>query len=294
MSLPKYGAYRDIGIPWIGPVPNHWTVTKLRYIACFSGGGTPSREIASYWNGDIPWVSPKDMKTEYIETTEEKITPAGLENSTSCLIDADRVLLVVRSGILKHTIPVATNSIPVSLNQDMKALTFDAQVCAPKFFMRWVQGMNDHLLLAWAKQGATVESIEHSYLADTIVPLPPIDEQIAIAAFLSREAAKIDTLIAEQEKLIALLAEKRQATISHAVTKGLDPKVSMEESGVAWLGKVPKHWKVAPLKRYWSITDCKHITAEFVEDGYARPRTRWRRCCCSRTTWVRTYAYMPS
>jgi type I restriction enzyme S subunit len=96
---------------------------------------------------------------------------------------------------------------------------------------------------------------------------PPLTEQIQIAAFLDRETAKIDALVAEQEKLIALLKEKRQAVISHAVTKGLDPSVPMKDSGVEWLGEVPAHWDTGPLKRYWSVTDCKHLTAEFVEDG---------------------------
>jgi type I restriction enzyme S subunit len=80
------------------------------------------------------------------------------------------------------------------------------------------------------------------------LPVVPLDEQKAIAVFLDRETAKIDALIAEQERLIALLAEKRQATISHAVTKGLDPKAPMKDSGVAWLGDVPAHWDVRPLK----------------------------------------------
>ena len=73
--------------------------------------------------------------------------------------------------------------------------------------------------------------------------------------------------MAEQEKLIALLQEKRQAVISHAVTKGLDPNVPMKDSGVEWLGEVPGHWEVTALKRHWTAADCKHVTAEFVEDG---------------------------
>lgn len=295
MSLPRYGEYKDSTVDWVGPVPSHWGLPKLKHFASFSGGGTPSRDVPSYWNGDIPWVSPKDMKAEQIERAEESITEAGLENSTSNLVDSGRVLLVVRSGILRHTIPVAMNSVPVALNQDMKALTFADGVCIPRFFMRWVQGLNDSLLVAWAKQGATVESIEQSYLADTVVPLPPLEEQVAIAAFLDREISKIDALIAEQEKLIALLAEKRQATISHAVTKGLDPKAPMKDSDVAWLGQVPAHWEVIRVKNvarlesghtpskqfpeYWedcdipwvSLNDSKQLAAhDYISDTVVR------------------------
>jgi type I restriction enzyme S subunit len=155
---------------------------------------------------------------------------------------------VVRSGILKHTIPVAINRVPVALNQDMKAITFENSRCLPRFFQRWVQGLNDQLLLAWSKQGATVESIEHTYLADIEIPLPPIAEQIAIDTFLDRETAKIDELVEEQQRLIELLREKRQAVISHAVTKGLDPNAPMKDSGIEWLDEVPEHWEILRLK----------------------------------------------
>jgi type I restriction enzyme S subunit len=102
-------------------------------------------------------------------------------------------------------------------------------------------------LLSWSKEGATVESIEHQYLVETLVPLPPREEQVAITTFLDNETAKIDALIAEQEKLITLLAEKRQATISRAVTRGLDPDTPMKDSEVPWLGEVPDHWNVVRL-----------------------------------------------
>lgn len=249
MSMPKYAEYKESGVEWLGEIPKHWRPAKIRTFTRFCGGGTPSRDNLNYWNGDIPWVSPKDMKAERIAGTEECITEEGLTASTSSMIDAGSLLMVVRSGILKHTIPVAINDLPVAMNQDMKALRFATGSATSKFFLRWVQGLNDFLLLAWAKQGATVESVEQDYLAETVVPLPPPEEQASITAFLDGATAKIDALIAEQETLLALLTEKRQATISHAVTRGLDPHVPMKDSGIAWLGEVPAHWEVVPLKR---------------------------------------------
>ncbi|WP_088370839.1 restriction endonuclease subunit S [Xanthomonas citri] len=98
--------------------------------------------------------------------------------------------------------------------------------------------------------------------------LPPADEQAAIAAFLDCETAKIGALIAEQEKLIALLAEKRQATISQAVTKGLNPSAPMKESGIPWLGQVPAHWSIRRLKYATdAVVDCPHETPTYDEDG---------------------------
>jgi type I restriction enzyme S subunit len=255
MSFPRYPAYKDSGVAWLGEVPAHWSLPKLKQFATFSGGGTPSRENQAYWSGDIPWVSPKDMKTERLTGAEESITATGLANSTASLVPPNRLLMVVRSGILKHTIPVAINQLEVALNQDMKALDFADEGLTSSFFLRWVQGLNDLLLLEWAKQGATVESIEHEYLANTVVPLPTAEERATITSFLDRETAKIDALVAEQEQLITLLKEKRQAVVSHAVTKGLDPSVPMKDSGVEWLGEVPAHWDVAQFRRYVSIAE---------------------------------------
>jgi type I restriction enzyme S subunit len=249
MSFPRYPKYKQSGVEWLGEVPEHWGLPKLKSVATFSGGGTPSRDNPAYWNGDIPWVSPKDMKSERIEGAEELITEEGLRSSASNLLPPGRVLIVVRSGILKHTIPIAITEIAVALNQDMKAFSFDRSKCVSRFFLRWVQGHNDQLLFAWAKQGATVESIEHSYLAQTVIPLPPLPEQTAIAEFLDRETGRIDELVAEQRRLMELLKEKRQAVISHAVTKGLNPHAPMKPSGIEWLGDVPVGWAVKRLKR---------------------------------------------
>ncbi len=210
------------GIPWLGDVPAHWEVKRLKSVATFSGGGTPSRDNPAYWNGNIPWVSPKDMKADRIDGAEESISEEGLRNSASNLLKPGRVLIVVRSGILKHTIPIAINETAVALNQDMKALSFETKKCVPQFFLRWVQGNNEQLLFDWAKQGATVESIEHNYLAQTLLPLPDIHEQKDIVAYLDTELARFDELTAEAERAIDLLHERRTALISAAVTGQID------------------------------------------------------------------------
>ncbi|MBZ4377505.1 restriction endonuclease subunit S [Corallococcus sp. AS-1-6] len=252
MSFPRYPEYKDSGVEWLGKVPSHWGLRKIKYIASFAGGGTPSRDRPDYWNGEIPWVSPKDMKSERIIGAEETITLDGLANSTATLIPTQRILMVVRSGILKHTIPVAINDTPVALNQDIKSIHFPTHHCNPDYFLRWVQGLNDILLSIWAKQGATVESIEHDYLSNTTIALPPPAEQSAIVAFLNREVIKLDELVAEQQRLIELLKEEREAVISHAVTKGLNPDAPMKPSGVEWLGEVPAHWRIVPLGKVTS------------------------------------------
>ncbi len=246
-SYQAYPEYKDSGVTWIKEIPKSWGVKPLKYLARFSGGGTPSKDQPAYWGGNIPWVSPKDMKTSLISTSIDKITRKAIAQSSTSLIDAEALLIVVRSGILQHSIPVAINTVPVALNQDMKALRF-SNIYDVKFAYYVVQGNQKSLLLEWSKQGATVESIEQEYLSNTYFPVPSKAEQTQIANFLDHETAKIDTLIEKQQQLIKLLKEKRQAVISHAVTNGLNPQAPMKDSGVEWLGEVPEHWVVAQLK----------------------------------------------
>jgi type I restriction enzyme S subunit len=94
MSFPRYPKYKPSGVEWLGEVPEHWSLTKIRHAARIVGGGTPSRENATYWNGNIPWVSPKDMKSESIDDSEERITEIGLKSSSTTLIPAGGVLMV--------------------------------------------------------------------------------------------------------------------------------------------------------------------------------------------------------
>ena len=106
-------------------------------------------------------------------------------------------------------------------------------------------------------------------LGSFVVPFPPPAEQRAIANFLDRETAKIDGLVARKERLIELLQEKRTALITRAVTRGLDPDVPMKDSGVEWLGEIPKHWEAGALSRWWTVLDCKHRTVPFLDEGIA-------------------------
>jgi len=109
--------------------------------------------------------------------------------------------------------------------------------------------------------------VADSFVAEYHFSLPEISERTKIAVFLDHETAKIDALIEKQQRLIELLKEKREAVISHAVTKGLNPNVPMKDSGVEWLGEVPAHWQIAPLKRFADVIDCKHFTVQFLDEG---------------------------
>lgn len=242
------GKMKDSGLDWIGGIPETWETKKMKYIAKFFGGGTPSKENNDFWDGKIPWVSPKDMKNEIISTTEDTITVEGLANLSGQLIKPGAVLIVFRSGILKHTIPVAINQVEVALNQDMKAVVFDESIMTSRYFLRIVQGMNDVLLNQWVKVGATVDSIEHEYFANTVVMIPPIYEQIQITSFLDSRCEEIDAVISAKQSQNDLLKQQRQSIIYEAVTKGLDTSVKYKTSGVESIGEIPENWEVQRLK----------------------------------------------
>lgn len=220
-GLDKAVATKPSGVPWLGDVPSHWTVEKLKFFVGFAGGGTPTKDNPAYWEGTIPWVSPKDMKRPRISETEDYITEAGQMNSPCTLIPPMSVLTVVRSGILQHSIPVALNMVPVVLNQDMKAL-LPSERANSRFLAYEISGCQKELREAWVKQGATVESIEHQRMADSELALPPLQEQQAIADYLDTETAKIDDLIAHTNDEITLLKELRAATIADAVLGRID------------------------------------------------------------------------
>ena len=209
------------GIPWLGDIPQHWEVRKLKFEMRFCGGGTPSKGNLSYWNGSIPWVSPKDMKTEIIRDTIDHITERAVAQSSTNLVPAGSLLMVVRSGILQRIIPVAKSICEVALNQDMKSLTSKGRLDLD-YFALFIRGCEKQLLHEWTKQGATVESIEHHYLSNTKVPIPPIQEQQQILEQLVVETAPLTTAISRFEREIELLREYRTRLVADVVTGKLD------------------------------------------------------------------------
>jgi type I restriction enzyme S subunit len=212
---------KDSGVEYIGSIPKSWKLVPLKYLCGFSGGGTPAKDNLEFWNGDIPWVSPKDMKSFWITSSKDKITEEAVEKSSASFVDTGAVLIVVRSGILRNKIPVAINTMPVTLNQDMKALRFKSENYA-LYFAHFIEGLYDYLLPEWRKQGATVESIEQGFLQKSLIPVPSKSEIEEINNEIGKRSEKITCLIEETQKSIYLLRERRVALISAAVTGKID------------------------------------------------------------------------
>lgn len=228
---------------WSDVAPKDWEFQKLKYVARFVGGGTPDKSTPEFWNGDIPWVSPKDMKTDEIFDTEDHITAEGLESSATNLVQPGAALIVVRSGILRHSIPVAINRVPAAINQDMRAI-LPNEACDVRYLARLITGFQAELLRLWSKEGATVESLEYDLVASTEIPIPPLATQEGIVEFLDRETADIDALIGAKRRLLDLLTEKRRAIVAEAIMRGLNPAAPRRPSGIDWLGDIPAHWDI--------------------------------------------------
>ncbi|MDY0056737.1 MAG: hypothetical protein RBS46_10620 [Methyloversatilis sp.] len=253
MSFPKYAAYKDSGIEWLGEVPAHWRIDRLKASIETCRNGIWGEEAQEDGN-DIPCVRVADfdrrkLRVELSEPTIRNVTEK--ERNGRVLRRGD--LLLEKSGGGEKQ-PVGC----VVLYDDMRPAVcsnFVARmVLAPgqdPSYWRYVHAAAYavRLPIGSINQTSGIQNLDQARYFNEPVAFPPKPEQAAIATFLDRETAKIDALVEEQRRLIELLKEKRQAVISQAVTKGLDPNVPMKDSGVEWLGKVPAHWLVCTLRR---------------------------------------------
>ena len=177
---------------------NGWDKRTIDDICVFRGGGTPSKSNDSYWKGDIPWVSPKDMKSDVITDSIDHISAEAIEQSTTNLIAAGSVLVVVRSGILARTIPVAITGRDVTINQDIKALCPDKSVDG--WFLFYFLKSRLEEMLSLASRGATVHRIMADQIRTMEILVPPLAEQRRIVGILDEAFEGIATAKANAEK----------------------------------------------------------------------------------------------
>ena len=241
MSFPKYPAYKPSGAEWLGDVPAHWEIVQSRrYFANRNEKSIAGEKqlTASQKHGVV-------YQADFMELEGQKV-----------------VQVIVGADILKHAEPndfvismrsfqggIEWCGLRGSISSAYVMLVPNSAIWSPFYRYLFKSSLYIQALQATTNLVRDGQALRFSNFAQVALPLLPIDEQQQIATFLDHETAKTDALIAEQEKLIALLAEKRQATISHAVTHGLNPNAPMNDSGVAWLGVVPAHWKLCRLKQ---------------------------------------------
>ena len=259
MSLRRYQKYKDSGLEWLGAVPEHWTVAPFKSQVERNDGGV--------W-GDDP---DGEADTVVLRSTEQTVDGHWRmdDPATRKLTDGER-----QAALLAEYDLVVTKSSGSSLHIGKTALV-TAEIaemgCCYSNFMQRIRLKPSFVpRLAWYVMNNAVARLQFGLLSNSttglanlngtmigqmVLPVPTTSEQAAIATFLDHETAKIDALVEEQKRLIELLKEKRQAVISRAVTKGLDPNVPMKDSGVEWLGEVPAHWETSRLANLFSDTD---------------------------------------
>jgi type I restriction enzyme S subunit len=234
-------------VEWLGEVPGHWAVVPLKYVVEMRSGGTPSKERVDYWNGTVSWASSKDLKVDELYDTVDHVTELAVLDGAAAVVAAGASLVVVRGMILAHSFPVVRAMRPMAINQDLKAV-LPRESLDGRFLPWLLRGSARESLSRLDEAAHGTKALRMEAWTSMELPIPPVHEQVSISEFLDRETAKIDALVAEQERLITLLKEKRQAVISHTVTKGLNPEAPMKDSGVDWVGPIPAHWTVTPLK----------------------------------------------
>jgi type I restriction enzyme S subunit len=209
------------GIEWLGDVPEHWVVCPLKHVVSLKSGGTPSKSNFSYWDGDVPWASSKDLKVEELADTQDHITQQALDEGAAELVAAGSLLIVVRGMILIHTFPVVKTLVPMAINQDLKALT-PCQALNIDFLALLLRGSSRETLgrVDEAAHGTKVLRLED--WTSLPLPIPPVHEQLKIVAEVVRRLAQLDTLTTEAQRAIDLLQERRTALISAAVTGQID------------------------------------------------------------------------
>lgn len=240
MSFPKYPKYKDSGVEWLGDVPEHWDVSRLGF-ECDTL--VPMRDKPEQLDGHIPWIRIEDFDGKFISSSKsgQGISSKTVTKMNLKVMPVGTVLCSCSCSMGKTAI-VAT---PLVTNQTFIGIV-PKQTFTPDYLYFLFHAAAEHLNSIGT--GAIQSYLSRDDFRRLRLPCPPREEQALLTEFLDRETSKIDALIAEQRRLIELLKEKRQAVISHAVTKGLNPNAPMKPSGIEWLGDVPLDWEVTRLK----------------------------------------------
>jgi type I restriction enzyme S subunit len=265
----KYERYKDTGVEWIGKIPEEWDLSKIKYI--------PKYEYKSFVDGDwieSPYITDEGIRLiqtgnigigSYKEQGYRYISEDTFKDLNCTEVYPNDVLICRLAG------PVGRACLAPSLTERM-ITSVDVCILKPKDnidrrYLVYILSYDGYLQEAdFLARGGTRQRISRTQLGNINILLPPTDQQKSIANFLDQKTAEIDGLIADKEKLIELLQEKRQAIITETVTKGLNPNVKMKDSGIEWIGEIPEHWRLSKIK-YESLINNKTLS-ESTDDDY--------------------------
>jgi type I restriction enzyme S subunit len=245
MSFERYPKYSPSGVEWLGDIPESWVVRRIKHVGKTITGGTPKTEKQEYWiDGDVPWLPSGKVQNNSIhrEDVDTFITRRALEESAAKLIRPGSALIALTGATCAN---VAFLTFESTANQSVVGI--EPKLIADGRFIYYALLSQREQVLTY-KSGGAQGGINQEDVRNIVITVPEKAEQAAIAEFLEWETRKVDMLVAEQRRLMELLKEKRQAVISHAVTKGLNPHAPMKPSGIEWLGDVPAAWELCALR----------------------------------------------
>jgi type I restriction enzyme S subunit len=280
VRFPPYPAYKPSGVQWLGDVPAHWSVRRLKFSARYSVSNVDK----------VP--SEDELPVRLCNYTDvynnERIQPEmGLMETTATADEIRRFGLQVGDVLLTKDSEEWTDiGIPALVERSAPDLVCGYHLAIVRanerlllgpFLLRLLQSLPVNRHFQVAADGVTRFGLPKSAIGDAWLPLPPPNEQAMVAGFIDRETEKIDALVEKKRALVERLTEKRAALISRTVTHGLppdaaraaglDPQPKLKASGITCLGDVPQHWQVSQLRRLCTVLDCKHRTVPFVEGG---------------------------
>jgi type I restriction enzyme S subunit len=253
-----YSGYKDSQISWLREIPQHWQLNRFKNIFKIK------KRIAGKLGFEILSITQRGIKIKDTESGDGQLS-----------MDYSKYQIVLKNDFAMNHMDLLTGFVDISqydgvTSPDYRVFTLEDSQSFDGYFLYLLQACYTEKIFYPLGQGASTLGrwrLPTEAFNEFVSPIPPKNEQQAIANFLDHETAKIDTLIEQQQQLIQLLKEKRQAVISHAVTKGLNPNAPMKDSGVEWLGEVPAHWEVKRLKNVAEVVDCRNKTPEYFDDG---------------------------
>ncbi|ENB4014332.1 restriction endonuclease subunit S [Campylobacter upsaliensis] len=255
-------SYKPSGIKWLGEIPKHWEIRRLKYLVeRIIGGGTPDTSNLQYWANDenegYLWVSIEDItNADFITDTKRYINQSGLANSSAKLLPPFSILYSIYASLGK----IAYSNKILATNQAILGIQPN-ELLFYKFLFYYLQNTTNHIISF--SNTTTQNNISLFIVANHKIPLPPLQEQKEIAEFLDKKCEKIQNFIDKKQKLITLLQEKKQALINQAVTKGLNPNIESKPSGIEYLGLIPHHWEVKKLKYIATLRNQKSNDSDF-------------------------------
>lgn len=241
MSFPAYADYKESGVPWLGVVPSHWEIGRVKDLFVIQ------KRIAGELGHDVLSITQSGIKVKDIDSNDGQVS-----------MDYSKYQLVYPGDFAMNHMDLLTGWIDIATVRGVTSPDYrvfsarsDREIVPDYYLYAFQMAYSQRQFYPFGQGSSQLGRWRlptDAFYAFSILR-PPVAEQEVIAAFLDRETAKIDALVAEQERLITLLKEKRQAVISQAVTKGLNPNAPLRDSGIEWLGEIPANWTVAPLKR---------------------------------------------